>query len=82
MSYERINQSVININVKSVKNEIYKLEKNKFTRDRKMNFKDFVWYLIFQKGKTTSMELDEYLKNKNDTYEISISKHSQSKDNI
>ena len=32
-----------------------------------MNLEDFIWYLTLQKGRTTSMELDEYLKSKNDT---------------
>ena len=41
-----------------------------------MNFADFVWYLIMQKGRTTSMELDEYLKG---TYKINISKQAFSK---
>ena len=44
-----------------------------------MEFTDYVWYLIMQKGRTTSMELDEYLKIKNGTYEISISKQAFSK---
>lgn len=44
-----------------------------------MNFKDYVWYLIFQKGRTACMELDEYLKHKNNTYKISISKQAFSK---
>ena len=44
-----------------------------------MNFTDYIWYLTMQKGRTTSMELDEYLKIKNGTYEISISKQAFSK---
>ena len=44
-----------------------------------MDFTDCVWYLIMQKGRTTSMELDEYLKNKNGRYKISISKQAFSK---
>lgn len=36
----------------------------------------------FQKGRSTSMELDEYLKNKNGTYEISISKQAFSKQRL
>lgn len=70
MSYKRIEKSLENIILKS---ENYKNYKNKFTRNRKMNFRD---YMIspFQKGKTTSMELDEYLKNRINTYKISISK--------
>ena len=58
---------------------MYKSNDKVFVRKRKMEFTDFVWYLIMQKGRTTSMELDEYLKNKNGTYEISISKQAFSK---
>ena len=44
-----------------------------------MDFKDYLWYIIMQKGKTTGMELDEYLKVKNGTYKISISKQAFSR---
>ena len=77
MSYQRINKSVTDIKNKNSK--MYKSNENVFVRKRKMEFTDFVWYLIMQKGRTTSMELDEYLKNKNGTYEISISKQAFSK---
>lgn len=79
MSYQRINKSINGIRNKSNQNEGYKNSSKVFVRERKMGFKDFVWYLIMQKGRTTSMELDEYLKNKNGTYEISISKQAFSK---
>lgn len=79
MSYERINKSIRNIKEKSEENTKYKNNVIAFTRNRKMNFTDFIWYLTYQKGRTTSMELDEYLKNKNGTYEISISKQGFSK---
>lgn len=79
MSYQRINKSVNGIKNKSDQNEEYKKSSKVFVRERKMGFKDFVWYLIMQKGRTTSMELDEYLKSKNGTYEISISKQAFSK---
>ena len=77
--YKRIDKSLENINIKSINSQRYKNSIKAFTRDRKMGFKDFIWYLTFQKGRTTSMELDEYLKNKNGTYEISISKQAFSK---
>lgn len=77
MSYQRINKSIRDI--KNKKSQIYKSNDKVFVRKRKMEFTDFVWYLIMQKGRTTSMELDEYLKNKNGTYEISISKQAFSK---
>ena len=77
MCYQRINQSIVKIQSKSSMN--YKNKINAFIRQRKMNFTDYIWYLTLQKGRTTSMELDEYLKNKNGTYEISISKQAFSK---
>lgn len=58
MSYQRINKSVNGIKNKSNQNEGYKNSSKVFVRERKMGFKDFVWYLIMQKGRTTSMELD------------------------
>lgn len=60
MSYQRINKSVNDIRSKSNHNEKYKNSSKVFVRERKMRFNDFVWYLIMQKGRTTSMELDEY----------------------
>ena len=43
-------------------------------KKRKMNFIDFILYLMLQKRKTTIIELDNYLKSKNSTYKISTSK--------
>ena len=68
--------------MKNKNSKMYKNNDKVFVRKRKMEFSDFVGYLIMQKGRTTSMELDEYLKNKNGTYEISISKHFLSKGKI
>lgn len=82
MSYKRIERSLENIIEKSENCENYKNIQNSFIRNRKMNFKDYVWYLIFQKGRTASMELDEYLKHKNNTYKISISKQAFSKQRL
>lgn len=82
MSYKRIERSLKNIIMKSENCENYKTIQKSFTRNRKMNFKDYVWYLIFQKGRTASMELDEYLKQKNNSYEISISKQAFSKQRL
>ena len=79
MSYKRINKSVKDIKEKNNQKEKYKNNSKVFVRERKMSFTDYVWYLIMQKGRTTSMELDEYLKNKNGTYKISISKQAFSK---
>ena len=82
MSYKRIDKSLNDIDVKNIRNKEYKNKDSAFTRERKMGFRDFIWYLTFQKGRTTSMELDEYLKNKNGTYEISISKQAFSKQRL
>ena len=82
MSYKRIKRSIQNIKNKCKNNQDYKINDNSFTRTRKMNFEDFIWYLTLQKGRTTSMELDEYLKSKNDTYKISISKQAFSKQRL
>ena len=57
MSYKRINKSINEI--KSKNSNMYKSNDKVFVRKRKMEFTDFVWYLIMQKGRTTSMELDE-----------------------
>ena len=82
MSFKRIEKSMNNILIKSTDNDNYRYNHKSFTRIRKMNFKDYVWYLIFQKGRTASMELDEYLKNKNNSYKISISKQAFSKQRL
>lgn len=78
MVYERINDGV-EIIKRKCENNIYKTDVTKFTRERKLTQEDFVWYLTLQKGRTTSMELDEYLKEKNGNYEIDISKQAFSK---
>ena len=62
MSYKRIKRSIENIKNKSENNQEYKIKENSFIRNRKMEFEDFIWYMTLQKGRTTSMELDEYLK--------------------
>ncbi len=57
MSCQRINKSVNDIRNKSNDKEDYKNNSKAFVRERKMGFNDFVWYLIMQKGRTTSVEL-------------------------
>jgi len=44
--------------------ESYVLEKNKFSRNRETSFKDFVYYIIGNKGKKAVLELDEFFKMK------------------
>lgn len=83
MSNKRLDSSIKDIETIDVENiNKYKNNEKAFTRKRKMEFKDYVWYLILQKGRTTSMELDEYLKRKNGTYKISISKQAFSKQRL
>ena len=43
MSYKRIEKSLKNIITKSENCENYKNIQNSFTRNRKMNFKDYEW---------------------------------------
>jgi len=59
--------------------EIYVLEKNKFSRNRKMDFANFVYYILGNKGKTSVLELDEFFYTKNGSNEMSISKQDLSK---
>jgi hypothetical protein len=42
--------------------ESYVLVENKFSRQRKMVFKDFVYYILLNKGKSSVLEIDEYFK--------------------
>ncbi|KZX17715.1 transposase DDE domain protein [Methanobrevibacter cuticularis] len=45
--------------------EKYVLVKNQFTKKRKMGFKDFIFYILGNNGKTSVLELDNYFKIKN-----------------
>ena len=42
-----------------IEKENYILEKNKFSRNREMNFEDFNYYILGNRGKTGILELDE-----------------------
>jgi len=76
--YKRIKESVETIR-KKCKDEKYKTESVRFTRERKLTQVDMVWYLTMQKGRTTSIELDGYLEEKNGGYEAEITKQAFSK---
>lgn len=78
MGYKRVIKGIENIAKKGTA-ALYRTQENKFTRNRKMGQADLAWYLTLQKGRTSSVELDEYLKVKNGTYKISISKQAFSK---
>lgn len=78
MAYYRIKDSVETI-IDKCKDVNYRTESTKFTRSRKLTQADMVWYLTMQKGRTTSLELDSYLKEKTGGYEIDITKQAFSK---
>ncbi|WP_409200918.1 IS4 family transposase [Methanobrevibacter sp. DSM 116169] len=59
--------------------ESYILEENKFSRNRKMGFKDFVYYILRNKGKTSVLEIDDYYWDKFGDDEMPISKQDLSK---
>ena len=42
----------------------YLFDKKKFSKDRKMSFKDFIVYILGNRGKTSVLELDDFFKNK------------------
>jgi len=44
----------------SYEKDIYVLEKNRFIKNRKMSFRDSVFYLFGNKGKTSALELKEF----------------------
>lgn len=59
--------------------ESYILEKNKFSRNRETSFKDFVYYILGNRGKTTILELDEFFNIKKRGNIVTISKQNLSK---
>jgi len=75
MSYERIEKSIEEMMKKS-KDVTYRTDEKRFTRERKLTSTDIVWYLTMQKGKSTSVELEEYLKNKNGNYQMEVTKQA------
>jgi hypothetical protein len=44
--------------------KIYSLKKNSFTRNRKMTFEDLINYIIVNNGRTSTLELDEFMEEK------------------
>jgi len=74
---ERIEEEIEKLNETSKAREYF--VGNSFTRERKMTSYDFVCYLLFQKGRTTNMELINYFKEKNQRYEQTITKQAFSK---
>lgn len=62
--------------------ENYVLVENKFSRHRKMAFKDFVYYILLNKGKSSVLEIDEYFKERFGGDVIPISKQDLSQQRL
>jgi len=62
--------------------ENYVLVENKFSRHRKMAFKDFVYYILLNKGKSSVLEIDEYFKERFGDDVIPISKQDLSQQRL
>lgn len=60
-AYERMTYIFDSIETDRIKS-IGKLKNQSFIRNRKMPFDEFLKFIIFKKGKTTTMELNEYFK--------------------
>ncbi|MDR2829849.1 MAG: hypothetical protein LBB45_02235 [Methanobrevibacter sp.] len=54
----------------------YVLVDGKFTRDGKMNIKDYINFITFNKGKTLSLETNNYMNEKYGFNNITITKTS------
>jgi hypothetical protein len=63
-AYNRMIASFEKLNTPRIK-EIGKIETNNFTRNRKMPFEDLALYILSQKGKTITMEINNYFKERN-----------------
>ena len=60
-AHDRMINTFIDINTEGIKN-IGKLNNKSFTRNRKMPFNEFIRFILMKKGKTTTMELNNYFK--------------------
>lgn len=60
-AYDRILETFEKLDNNKIK-EIGRLESKDFSRERKMPFKDVLRYILSQKGKTISMEINNYFK--------------------
>jgi CHASE3 domain sensor protein len=63
-AYERILETFEKFTTERIK-EIGRLEKKDFIRERKMPFADILRYILSQKGKTITMEINNYFKEVN-----------------
>lgn len=55
---------------------------NKFSRERKFNFKDIVSFFLFNKGSSNQNDLDDYLEDKFDDLDICLTRQNLSKQRI
>ena len=62
--------------------EKYVLVENKFSRNRKLVFKDFVYYILLNKGKSSVLEIDEYFKQRFGDDVVPISKQDLSQQRL
>lgn len=60
-AYDRILETFQKLDTPRIK-QVGRLENKDFTRDRKMPFNDIMRYILSQKGKTTTMEINNYFK--------------------
>lgn len=60
-AYDRMTETFEKLKTNRIK-EIGKLEDKDFTRNRKMPFEDISRYILSKKGKTTTMEINNYFK--------------------
>ncbi|EOR27510.1 transposase ISLbp1 [Clostridium sartagoforme AAU1] len=63
-AYERIKTIFDKLSNERIK-EIGKINANDFTRNRKMNFEDILRFILSKKGKSTTMEINNYFKELN-----------------
>jgi len=63
-AYDRILETFQKLDTSRIK-QVGRLENKDFTRDRKMPFNDIMRYILSQKGKTTTMEINNYFKEVN-----------------
>jgi len=62
--------------------EKYVLVENKFSRNRKLVFKDFIYYILLNKGKSSVLEIDEYFKQRFGGDVVPISKQDLSQQRL
>ena len=72
MGYDRIRTVFKDIKTPDMKN-IARITSNKFTRNRKMSYEDFMLVLLSRRGTITTMELNNFFK-KQDRRENIVSK--------